>query len=202
LNVTFYRLVSERTFDGWRQNTPAGFSFVAKGSRFISHNKKLSGIEEPLALFFTRVKRLREKLAAVLWQFSPRFGRDISHLEAFLKLLKRTKTRQVFEFRNKEWFDGEVYDLLRRYNACLCIAHSPGNFPLFREATADFVYLRFHGGEELYGSEYSGRELRDWAAFASRIGRSRDIFAFFNNDAHGYAVKNALEFKKLLHHKV
>ncbi len=197
LNVTFYRLVSGHAFDLWRERTPPSFRFVAKGSRYISHNKKLSGIEKPLALFFERARRLGPKLAAVLWQFSPRFRKDTGHLEAFLKLLRKTRIRQVFEFRNPGWFDEEVYALLRRYNACLCIAHSPGNYPLFRGATADFVYLRFHGGEKLYGSEYSREELREWARFARKF-EPRDIFAFFNNDAHGYAVKNAREFQKLL----
>lgn len=197
LNVTFYRLVNASTFDGWRRNTPDGFRFVVKGSRFISHRKKISGVEGSLALFFERAQRLKDKLAAVLWQFPPSFKKDIRHLEGFLKLLKKTGNRQVFEFRNAEWFDAEVYALLKAYNACLCIAHAPGNFPLAREVTADFLYLRFHGGEELYGSDYTAGELKSWARFARHAG-TRDVFAFFNNDAYGYAVKNARTFRELL----
>ncbi|MGE5308141.1 MAG: DUF72 domain-containing protein [Deltaproteobacteria bacterium] len=197
LNVTFYRLVSGSTFAKWRTSTPDDFRFVAKGSRFISHNKKIANVKEPLAVFFKRAKELKGKLAAVLWQFSPRFRVDLPHLEAFLDLLDKTGYRQVFEFRHPSWFDEEVYAALKAHNACLCIAHSPGNFPVYRKATADFIYLRFHGGEKLYGSEYSVEELKEWAEFARGFG-GRDIFAFFNNDAHGYAVKNALEFKKLL----
>lgn len=197
LNVTFYRLVGEATFDGWRRKTPEGFHFVAKGSRYISHNKKISGVEEPLETFFKRAGILGRKLAACLWQFSPKFKKDIAHLESFLRLLRKTGMRQVFEFRHPGWFDDEVYGLLRRYNACLCIAHSPGRFPMYAEPTADFAYLRFHGGEKLYGSGYSERELREWARFAKGL-KVKDLFAFFNNDAHGFAVRNAIRFRELL----
>lgn len=195
LNVTFYRLVQKKTFHNWYKRTPDKFYFVAKGSRFITHIKKLKGIGESLALFIDNAKGLKEKLSAVLWQFPPGFKRDLKRLETFLKLLKKTKIRQAFEFRHQTWFDREVYALLKKYNACLCIAHS-GHFPCVREITADFVYLRFHGGESLYSSDYSDRELKEWSDFAKST--KKDIFAFFNNDAYGYAVKNALKFRGLL----
>ena len=116
-------------------------------------------------------------------------------------MLKKTKIRQVFEFRNESWFDKETYALLKEYNTCLCIAHS-SRFPCVKEVTADFLYLRFHGGESLYSSNYSDKELREWVNFAKQFsapgGKGSDIFAFFNNDAYGYAVKNALKFGELL----
>jgi len=200
LNVTFYRLVQQKTFQNWYKRTPEDFHFVAKGSRFITHIKKLKDVRESLALFTDNVKLLKEKLAAVLWQLPPSLKIDLGRLEAFLKLVKRTRTRQAFEFRNQTWFDKEVYDLLKRYNGCLCIAHSD-RFPCVKEITADFIYLRFHGGESLYSSDYADKELKEWADFAkqwSKTGKKKNILAFFNNDAYGYAVNNAQRFRELL----
>jgi len=211
LNVTFYRLVQQKTFQNWYKRTPKDFYFVAKGSRFISHIKKLKGVKESFDIFFDNAKELKEKLAAILWQFPPSFSRqsfdirrdpatagkkDLKRLEVFLKLLQKTKIRQVFEFRNDSWFDKEIYTLLKKYNACLCIAHS-NRFPCVKEVTADFLYLRFHGGESLYSSNYSDKELKEWVDFAKER-KNKDIFTFFNNDAYGYAVKNALKFRELL----
>ena len=151
-------------------------------------------IKESSRLFIDNVVELKEKLAAILWQLSPSFKKDLKRLESFLELLKKTKIRQAFELRNESWFDKEVYALLKKYNACLCIAHS-NRFPCIKEVTADFLYLRFHGSTTLYSSNYSDKELKEWAAFAKKF-PNRDIFAFFNNDAYGYAVKNALRFRQ------
>lgn len=197
LNVTFYRLVRKETFQNWYKRTPKDFYFVAKGSRFITHIKKLKAPREPLNLFMDNVSGLREKLAVVLWQLPPGFKKNEGRLERFLKLLKKTKARHAFEFRHESWFDEEIYSLLKRYNACLCIAHSD-RFPCVKEITADFVYLRFHGGgRAIYTSDYPDKELRQWAHFAKKF-RNKDIFAFFNNDAYGHAIKNALKFRRLL----
>lgn len=196
LNVTFYRLVRKQIFENWYKRTPKGFYFVAKGSRFITHIKRLKDCRKPLKLFLDNVLGLKEKLICILWQLPPRFKRDLGRLEAFLELLKHLKTRQAFEFRNETWFDKETYALLKKYNVCLCIAHSP-DFPCIKELTADFLYLRFHGGASLYASNYSDKELKEWANFAKKS-KAKEILAFFNNDAYGYAVKNASTFKKLL----
>jgi uncharacterized protein YecE (DUF72 family) len=197
LNVTFYRLVKKETFQNWRKRTPDDFYFVAKGSRFITHIKKIKDIKQPLDLFIDNASGLKDKLASVLWQLPPSFKKDIKRLESFFKLLKKTDIRHSFEFRNDTWFDKEVYQLFKEYNFCLCIAHSP-RFPCHKVVTADFLYLRFHGGKSLYSSNYSDKELKDWARFAREFKRNKDIFTFFNNDARGYAVKNALRFRELL----
>lgn len=196
LNVTFYRLVQKKTFQNWYKRTAKDFYFVAKGSRFITQIKKLKAPSEPLNIFMENVLELKEKLVCILWQFPPSYKKDLLRIESFLKLLIKTKIRQAFEFRNESWFDKEVYGLFRKYNACLCIAHSP-RFPCVKEVTGDFLYLRFHGAESLYASNYSDRELKEWANFAKNS-KTKTIFAFFNNDAYGYAVKNALRFRQLL----
>ncbi len=195
LNVTFYRLVQKKTFENWHKRAPKKFYFIAKGSRFITHIKKLKDCNDSLNLFFDNCLGLREKLVCVLWQFSPAYKKDLKRLEDFLKLLKKFEIRQAFEFRNRTWFDEEVYSLLKDYNFCLCIADSD-QWLCIKEVTADFIYLRFHGRDGLYSGNYSDRELREWAVFAKST--KRDIFTFFNNDAYGYAVKNALRFRELL----
>ncbi|KPK96793.1 MAG: hypothetical protein AMJ95_12260 [Omnitrophica WOR_2 bacterium SM23_72] len=197
LNVTFYRLLPEKIFEEWHRRTPADFHFVAKGSRFITHIKRLKEVRSEVKLFVKRVLKLKKKLGCLLWQLPPSFQKDLKRLESFMGLLQNSSIRQVFEFRNISWFDEEVFALLRRYNACLCIAHSGSRFPCEKEMTADFMYLRFHGEGALYSSFYSDKELREWAAVA-RKHKQKDLFAFFNNDAYGYAVKNALKFRELL----
>jgi len=196
LNVTFYRSVRERTFQNWYKRTPKKFYFVAKGPRFITHIKRLKITRGSLDLFINSAVNLKEKLIAILWQLPPGFKKDLKRLETFLKLLKKTKIRQAFEFRSDTWFDRSTYSLLERYNACLCIAQS-GRFPCIKEITADFIYLRFHGNESLYSSDYSDKDLKEWATFAKQF-KDKDIFAFFNNDAQGYALKNSLKFRELL----
>lgn len=196
LNITFYRLPEKKVFLKWYNLTPKEFFFVVKGSRFITHIKRLKDIKEPLSLFFDNIGALKDKLAAVLWQLPPNYKIDLRRLELFLKQLKKTKIRQVFEFRDASWFNPKVYALLKKYNACLCIADS-NVFPCEKEVTADFIYLRFHGREVLYGSEYSDQELKKWAEFVGHC-VDKTVFSFFNNDARGFAVKNALRFRELL----
>ncbi|MCX7926940.1 MAG: DUF72 domain-containing protein [Candidatus Omnitrophica bacterium] len=197
LNVTFYRLLRKATFENWYLQTPEKFVFIVKGWRFITHIQRLKKVKETLSIFVENVCGLKNKLGAILWQFPPSFKKDTVCLKKFLKMLTETKTRQVFEFRNQTWFDEEIYTLLEEHNGCLCIAHSGNRYPCKKIVTADFLYLRFHGAGQLYNSDYSDKELKEWANFALSS-NVKTVFAFFNNDAYGYAVKNAQKFDHLL----
>jgi uncharacterized protein YecE (DUF72 family) len=200
LNVSFYRLPSVSAYKSWYRRTPKDFSFALKGSRYITHIRRLKDCEEPLKLFFDNAAQLSEKLVCVLWQIPPGLKKDIKLLEAFLRLLARVKvkTRHSLEFRHDSWFHKEVYGLLRDHGINLCIAHSD-RWPQVREVTADFLYLRFHGTGPLYSSNYSLKQLRDWARFARQyLQRNLDVLAYFNNDNKGYAIKNALRFRELI----
>jgi uncharacterized protein YecE (DUF72 family) len=198
LNVTFYRTLPETTFLGWYQKIPADFMFAVKGSRFITHVKKLKIDQESLELFFGRAKLLKEKLGVVLWQLPPNFQANCERLEEFLKLTKKfTKSsiRQTFEFRHESWFNNDIYKVLEKYNAALCIADSK-KFPCVEVITADFVYLRFHGRGSLYASKYKEKELEAWVQkIKNWQDQGKDIYAYFNNDAYGYAVEGALYLK-------
>lgn len=201
LNVTFYRLPQEAAFKSWYRRTPADFLFALKGSRFISHIKKLKGTKTAIKLFFDRAKLLKEKFGMVLWQFAPGWKVNVQRFLRFLKILKRYKIPQAFEFRNETWFCQEIYGLLKKYNYALVLADSP-RYPLVEKLTADYVYIRFHGGKILYGSNYSKKELLYWAEKIKKWKKQRrDVYCYFNNDARGFAVKNAGELKKMINFK-
>lgn len=202
LNVTFYRLPTARAFVNWHAVTPPQFCFALKGSRFITHIKRLKNVAEPLRLFLKRAQGLEEKLGVILWQFSSNFSADPELLASFGSLLRggteAGKLRHAFEFRHRSWFEPEIISILREHNLALCIADAP-SWPCTEEVTADFVYLRFHGSRSLYSSCYTEGELRAWVnKIRFWMDQSRDVYAYFNNDACGYAVDNALELKNMV----
>jgi uncharacterized protein YecE (DUF72 family) len=200
LNVTFYRIPNSRVFQTWYERTPDDFKFVVKGTRIITHLKKLTNYENTLKNFLDVCSRLKKKLILILWQFPPGFKYQDEKFNNFLNLLSRTKYLYAFEFRHETWFNSQVYTLLKKFNYSLCIADSP-HWPCVEEITSDYLYLRFHGGRILYGSEYSLQELKSWAGkvknWISKY-KIKTVFAYFNNDAYGFAVKNALTFRELL----
>ena len=198
INNSFYRLPAAQTFDNWRESSPPNFLFAVKGSRFITHMKKLKDPYTSSAKFFLVADRLGEKLGPVLFQLPPRWKLNLERFEEFLQALPG-EHKYVFEFRDESWLVREVYDLLRRYNAAFCI-HDFADMKVPHEITADFTYIRFHGptSAKYYGS-YSDRDLRAWA---DRIEKWRTelhaVYAYFNNDPEGAAVRNALTLKRFL----
>jgi len=200
LNVTFYRLPPESMFLGWYEKTPANFLFMAKGPRYITHRKKINIDDNYLKLFFSRIGTLKEKLGGVLWQFPPQFSANKDYLEEFCQKInkQKIKTKQAFEFRHESWFIPEIYRLLEKYNASLCLADSK-KFPYAEVVTADFIYLRFHGRGSLYASKYKESELEKWAQKIKNWQKQgKDIYAYFNNDAYGFAIEDALYLKGVL----
>ncbi|MEE9584284.1 MAG: DUF72 domain-containing protein [Candidatus Brocadiales bacterium] len=201
LNVTFYRLPSEDTFRSWYRRPTKTFKFALKGSRFITHVKRLKDCREPLKLYFKRARLLKEKLSVVLWQMPPRFRKDIPRLRDFVRALRVYRTtRHAFEFRDKTWFDAGVYEILHEADMALCMADWP-RFKVEIPETAGFVYLRRHGpeGGRLYAGCYPKADLRrDAREIKKWLSAGKDVYVYFNNDAHGWAVKNALAVRKLL----
>jgi len=195
LNVTFYRLPKMQVFEGWRERVPKNFRYAVKGSRFITHIKKLKDCQDPVRIFYKNAKALGEKLLVILWQLPPNLKVDHEKLEKFVKFLPAG--RHAFEFREKSWFCKAVYDILKKNRMSLVLADSP-SWPYEEILTAAFVYIRMHGGRSLYGSKYSDKELKVWAEKIKKWGKDRDIFVYFNNDTHGYAVENAKKLRELL----
>lgn len=183
LNVAFYRLPSEDAFRSWYKRTPDNFSFALKGSRFITHVKRLKDCGEPLRLYFRRARLLREKLSVVLWQLPPRFKKDASRLSDFVRALKNYRSvRHAFEFRDATWFDAEVYELLGALDMAVCMADWPC-YGVKVPETAGFAYLRRHGprGDGLYAGCYSEEELRrDAQRIRQWLSEGRDVYVYFH----------------------
>ena len=194
LNNTFYRLPGEAALYAWREQTPANFRFAVKGSRFITHMKKLKDPEAIIARFFERIDILGEKAGPVLFQLPPGWTVDLERLERFLEALPR-HYRYAFEFRNETWNGEETLEILRRYGAAYCIYDLAGyQTPLI--TTSDLVYVRLHGPGGKYQGDYPERALDEWARRIAEWSReSRDAWVYFDNDDSGYAPKNALELK-------
>ncbi|MFA0734426.1 MAG: hypothetical protein OGMRLDGQ_000926, partial [Candidatus Fervidibacter sp.] len=193
VNNSFYRLPKRETFEQWRKETPGDFAFAVKGSRFITHMKKLKGVGEALDRFFSAVDGLGEKLAIVLWQLPPNLKSDAERLDAFLRMLPRHCAHAI-EFRHPSWWQEEtIWKVMERHEIAHCVPIAPP-FPkeLARIVTAPLVYLRFHGWDGLYAGFFPDDELAWWAEqIANWQKQGLTVFAYFNNDVNAYAVINA-----------
>ncbi|MDW8029677.1 MAG: DUF72 domain-containing protein [Armatimonadota bacterium] len=200
VNNSFYRLPKRETFERWRADTPEDFVFAVKGSRFITHMKKLSDVGDALNRFFRAVEGLGEKLQVVLWQLPPNLKSDHERLSSFLKALPLSY-RYAVEFRHSSWWqDKSVWRVLEQFKVAHCIPILPV-IPkeIAKFVTAPFVYLRFHGWNGLYASCFPQEELEWWAEkIREWLRHGLTVFAYFNNDANAFAIQNALTLKKLV----
>jgi len=192
INNTFYGLPSDHAFDSWRAQAPEGFCYALKFSRYGSHVKRLKEPRATIKNFLQRARRLRDHLGPILVQLPPNWNLDSDRLAIFLKAAPAT-VRWAFEFRDPRWLCNDVFTLLQRYNAALCIHDMIENHP--RRTTASWVYLRFHGDH--YSGSYTTQALQAQARWIrDQLAAGRDVFAFFNNDAQGYAVQNATDLRR------
>ncbi len=197
LNNTFYHLPKETTVKGWYKKAPKDFVFAVKASRFITHIKRLANLGDSPKVFLKRAHLLKEKLGPILYQLPPSMKKDPKRLAGFLKRLPK-RARNVVEFRHQSWLDEEVFDLLKKFDVAHCIVSMP-DFPTVIKNTADFTYIRMHGGSSLYTSNYSQAELKACAGWIKKfLKNGLDTYVYFNNDACGYAVKNAMALRKLV----
>ncbi|HLN98552.1 MAG TPA: DUF72 domain-containing protein [Pyrinomonadaceae bacterium] len=198
LNNSFYHLPTPATFDAWRDNSPDKFVFAVKGSRFITHMKKLKDPESSTEKFFLNAGRLERKLGPILFQLPPRWNVNVERLANFLDALPAGH-QYVVEFRDESWLVPQVYDLLQRHNTAFCI-HDLGGRQTPLELTAGFTYIRFHGPTAAkYSGSYSLRALENWADTISLWRNSgRTVYVYFNNDAGGAAIENASTLKTQL----
>jgi len=198
VNTTFYRLPRRDAVARWVEQTPDDFCFGVKMSRYITHLKRLTDLEGGLARFYERIEPLARspKLGPVLWQLPPTFKRNDERLASALDALP--PGRHCFEFREPSWYADDVYALLRDRGVALVIPDSP-KYP-FRtlELTADWTFIRFHYGSRGRNGNYSERELEEWAQRIDAWRRELDVYAYFNNDWEGYAVRNGRWLRRRL----
>ncbi|HET7487390.1 MAG TPA: DUF72 domain-containing protein [Acidimicrobiales bacterium] len=192
INNTFYRLPPPERFDGWRAQAPAGFVYAVKMGQFGSHRMKLRDAASWLPNHVERVERLGATLGPSLVQLPPRWRRDTGRLDEFLAAAPASM-RWAVELRDPSWIHDEVFAVLERHEAALCVHDLLPDHPWVR--TTGWAYVRFHGAEAWtapYARRYTGRRLRKPAErLAAWLDEGCDVYAYFNNDHHGYAVSDA-----------
>jgi uncharacterized protein YecE (DUF72 family) len=244
INGSFYSLQRPESYAEWHAATPDDFVFSIKGPRYITHLLRLKNVETPLANFFASgVFELGAKLGPLLWQFPPSFPFNEERLDAFFSMLPRDTAsalelarrhdarmegrsslhidanrplRHAIEIRHESFRDEAFVRLLRRHSIALVVADTAGKWPLIEDVTADFMYLRLHGDEELYASGYSDEALERWAQRirswsagrqprdARRISREppmrrpRDVYCYFDNDVKVHAPFDAAQLMRKL----
>ena len=198
INNTFYRLPSRDAVRGWVEQTPAGFTFAVKSSRYLTHMKRLTDMDRGVKRLLERLEPLTDspKMGPMLWQLPGNFKRDDERLAYALDHLP--SGRHAFEFRHPSWFCDEVLEALRSHDVALAIGDHPERPWQSHELTAGFTFVRLHHGKRGRRGNYGPSELDDWARELRRLARRAEVFAYFNNDWEGFAVRNALGMRERL----
>lgn len=238
INTTFYGLPKRETFEHWAAQTPADFRFVLKGSRYLTHVRKLKDPADPIGRLMAAAEPLGSRLEGVLWQLPGRWRADAGRLRGFLAALAANERsaglRHAFEFRDPSWFAPAIYEALAELGAAVVITDWPlrvlgpgmrarhgGPEAVHVPYTSDWMYVRRHGPGARYQGGYTrsmlaaeARRLRGWAAAGKdamvfigkeglpesrgRSAQGSDAYVFFNNDAWGYAARDARRLKAML----
>ena len=196
LNVTFYRMPSAATFEGWARQAPEGFLFAVKASRYLTHIKRLREPRESVALLMDRAMRLGDHLGPILVQLPPDMPVELERLAETLDAFP-PGTRIAVEPRHPSWFTDPVREVLTARGAALCWADRRGPItPLWR--TTDWCYVRFHHGRASPRPCYESGALADWAEQIHETwGAAADGYAYFNNDHRACALRDAAVFSRL-----
>jgi uncharacterized protein YecE (DUF72 family) len=202
LNSSFYRWPRDAVFAGWRQRLPDGFQLSVKAPRGLTHAKKLYGPEEWLRRIASGWHELDARRAVLLVQLGPAQLRDDARLGYFLHLLPGW-IRTAIEFRHPSWHDDRVFEMLEEHGIGYCVM-SGARLPCVLRATASFVYVRLHGPnpDHLYAGSYPRESLGWWAdRIREWVDQGKEVFAYFNNDGDGNAVRDAETLRQLLNHR-
>ncbi len=198
VNTTFYRLPNRDAVAAWVDQTPAGFLFAVKASRYLTHIKRLRDVGSGIGRFYERIEPLQQasRLGPVLWQLPETFHRDDERLEAWLAALPGGN--HTIEFRHPSWFAGPVLEALRNHGVALTIGDHPKRPFQTHAVTASWRYVRLHYGSRGRNGNYSATEIDTWARRIAAWRRTHEVFVYFNNDWEGYATANALALKRRL----
>jgi uncharacterized protein YecE (DUF72 family) len=191
VNNTFYRLTRREAVANWVAQTPSGFEFTVKASRYLTHIKRLVDIRDGIARFYEPLQPMIDagRLGPVLWQLPENFHRDDGRLSGWLDVLP--PGRHTIEFRHDSWFTPAVMDTLRARDVALTIGDHPTRPFQSREATADWRFVRLHYGHRGRNGNYSATEIDTWARRIAQWRRDTEVYAYFNNDWQGFAPANA-----------
>lgn len=196
VNASFYRLPTQTMINAWNRKLESDFHLVLKGSRLITHLKKIKDCHESLQTFLARAFQLRT-LKVILWQLPPSLHKDLERLDHFLSELP-VNIRHAVEFRHESWWDEDVAAVMRHHKAAF-VAVSHPSLPDEIIPTTDFFYIRFHGpGEQIYNYNYPEHELLNWVKRIKPQMINRTLYAFFNNDFQAHAPHNAATFREML----
>jgi uncharacterized protein YecE (DUF72 family) len=197
VNATFYRLPTRKACERWTAQTPDDFLFAVKASRYLTHVKRLREVADGWKRLSERIEPIADagKLGPVLWQLPESFHRDDDRLEGALDALP--PGLHAFEFRHESWFAPAVTALLRRHGAALVVGDTPKRPFQTHELTAGWTYLRFHEGRGRHGN-YTTQQLEKWAGLVRRWRAEGDVYAYFNDDWEGYAVREAVRLRELV----
>ena len=197
LNASFYRWPRDATFAGWRRRLPDGFVMSVKAPRGLTHAKRLYAPETWVSRIAACWHTLGDRRGVLLVQLAPNHARDDARLDHFLGCVP-SWMRVAVELRHESWIDDAVFGILERHGAAYCVM-SGANLPCVLRATAPFVYVRLHGPdtEHLYGGSYGDDDMQWWAdRINDWTGGGLDVYAYFNNDGGGNAVRNALTLRE------
>jgi uncharacterized protein YecE (DUF72 family) len=196
VNSTFYRLARRDAVAAWVQQTPPGFVFAVKASRYLTHVKRLVDVREGIARFYEPLEPMIDagRLGPVLWQLPENFRRDDERLAGWLDMLP--SGRHTIEFRHESWFAPPVLDVLRARGVALAIGDHPKRPFQTHDATAPWRFIRLHYGARGRAGNYSTSELQTWARRIAQWRRHEEVYAYFNNDWQGFAPANARTLMK------
>lgn len=200
INATFYRLPSLKMVRGWHDRAPEGFVFAVKGSRFLTHIKRLKDAGLGLRKYFSRIKPLAGRTGPILWQLPPNFFQNDENARRLTRFLAKLPSRyhHAVEFRHPSWMTQQTFELLKKYkvaNVWISSLRMPQDYTV----TSNFVYLRFHGLKDGAYHDYTADELAPWArqlALAAR--RGMPCYVYFNNDLNTRAPLNAKALMQML----
>ena len=227
LNGTFYSLKTPSIYERWTAETPPGFVFAVKGSRFITHNLKLRNCEAALGNFYASgVLALGRKTGPFLWQLPSSYSFQPERVENCLAMLPKSsreaekvaarhdhrvrdplcettaavKYRHAMEVRHESYFVPEFYEILERHGVGFVVSDTAGRFPYAEVVTAPFVYVRLHGSKRLYVSGYDDQELDDWSRrICGWRDSGNDVYVYFDNDAKVHAPHDAMALMQRVH---
>jgi uncharacterized protein YecE (DUF72 family) len=197
LNNSFYRLPDADDFARWARRVPDGFAFAVKASRYLTHLRRLIEPREPLDRLWSRADRLGDRLGPMLYQLPPRWRPNHERLAAFLASLPAGRPQSI-EVRDRRWYSPRLTAILADAQVGLCLHDMAGSAPR-PERVGPLVYVRFHGSGVRYGGAYTAQRLTAWAERMARwAAEGWPVWAYFNNDIGGHAVRDADRLRRLL----